>query len=326
MEDTPKSPKTPKLSEEISELVIEADSNNNEAEKSTIVEVEAEAETDVVVDNKEQQDNEEDENKQEVESVDVEDNCEKFIDPRGKEILSDLIMNSPAGQSQTVSNLCLQLFGNDFKDFIEGEEREKLIKDGFIERNEIVESGEVDNEESANESKSESKGEFEGELRAKMDNYIKELFPETGKHLINQVEKDSWEIQIIGHRTKPKAFWSGHWHSTWSINFVNDGEFSINGNVQITVHYHEEGTVQLSAQKEIKSRVNMKFESESQAADKIYWKIKDSEDTIQVALNESYQQLGDNIFKKLRRQLPVTRTKMDWAKFSNYNLSTELKQ
>lgn len=308
MEDTPKSPKTPKLSEEVSGLVIEADNISNEAEESMIVEVEVESEH-----------NEEHEEHDEIKVCDDESdqsNSESVIielDPRAKEILSEIIQNSPAGQTQIVSSLCVDLFGADFKNFAEQEEQDKLIKDGAIDSQESVYEGEADEE-------------FKEELKAKMDNYIKELFPETGKHSIKQTDKDSWKIHVIGERLKPKAFSSGHWHSSWSIQFKNEGEFSINGSVELTVHHHEEGSVQLSAKKEITSRVNMKYDSKSQAADKIYWKIKDSEDTVQVALNEAYQQLGENIFKKLRRQLPVTRTKMDWAKFANYNLSTELKK
>ena len=166
------------------------------------------------------------------------------------------------------------------------------------------------------------------ELNEKIREYVKEIFKENGSFLIHQ-SKDENEIKIhiLGQILKPKNFWSGHWHSTWNIKFESKSKsksksksneeftFSINGKIELIVHYHEEGSVQLSSSKEITSKVNFKCKTIPESVDKIYWKIRDSENEVQLALNESYQQLADNIFKKLRRQLPVTRTKMDWMKF-----------
>ena len=293
---SPKSPKTPKLSEEVSEInLIDEEEVENECENEI---------------------NENSEESIEGEAIEF---CE---DPVITKVLKELLCNSPAGQVQKVSTFCTELFPN-YSEFIGKEAQTKMEKDGYICDGQLI------TEHDGNK-QLDSEDAFEVELKGKLDNYIKELFPETGAFSVNKINENEWKVHIVGERLKPKAFWSGHWHSTWSIEFINDAhesnEFKIEGKIDLIVHYHEEGSVQLSANKEIPSRVNFKAENSSKAIEKIYFKIKDSEDAVQLALNEAYQQLSENMFKKLRRQLPVTRTKMDWGKFVNYNLSNELKK
>lgn len=86
------------------------------------------------------------------------------------------------------------------------------------------------------------------------------------------------------------------------------------GTIQIDVHYYEDGNVRLLTMKPFQASL-----SNGSAAD-IVKSITGAERKYQEELNRAFGALSEGAFKSLRRQLPITRQKIDWDKIGSYRL------
>lgn len=104
-----------------------------------------------------------------------------------------------------------------------------------------------------------------------------------------------------------KNFYGGEWLSEWKL----DSKSTLEGTVKINAHYFEDGNVQLKLNKTFSYPMELKGDPD-EGCKKILEKIRISEDQILVGLDTLYESLPTQVFKTMRKALPVTNTKMDW--------------
>lgn len=143
--------------------------------------------------------------------------------------------------------------------------------------------------------------------------YCSEHFP-NGSCGVFLVKSDIF-ICISAARFNAQNFWNGRWRSVWKIE--NNGS-KITGRLRLNVHYYEEGNVQLVTD-------TNKTVPGSSDAKAIISAIKKVEQEFEVELEQSYNTMGTNTFKALRRALPMTATKINWNSIKSYSLGKDMK-
>jgi len=119
-------------------------------------------------------------------------------------------------------------------------------------------------------------------------------------------------------------FYNGRWRSVWTATFVPGKAAQVTGNVRINVHYYEDGNVQLNTNCNKKDTLQaVKPDSFAEVFAKA---IAQHEGDIQNQLEQNYDRMNSTTFKALRRQLPITATKIQWPKITTYKIGNEVKQ
>lgn len=84
------------------------------------------------------------------------------------------------------------------------------------------------------------------------------------------------------------------------------------------VHYYEDGNVRLLTAKPISLSIS------GGSAHSIMREIAVTEKKYQEELNRGFGNLSEGAFKGLRRQLPITRQKIEWDKIAGYRLGQDI--
>lgn len=148
------------------------------------------------------------------------------------------------------------------------------------------------------------------ELQAQLDGYVQDSFIAGSAGFIAPRGSNEYDIAIVGERLNDSNYYNGKWVSQYRFSGSE-----ISGNIQVSVHYYEDGNVLLESKHQVSS---------SSTVDGLVGSIKCAEDEFQLKLLQSIQDLNQNKFKSLRRLLPISRSKIQWGKaMGNYTLGKD---
>lgn len=119
-------------------------------------------------------------------------------------------------------------------------------------------------------------------------------------------------MEGASHLTKTR---NGRWRSLYVFN---PSDNTLEGSIKVDVHYYEDGNVRLVTNKAVAASAS----SDTGAA--IAKEIASAEKKYQEELNKGFTSLSEGAFKGLRRQLPVTRQKIEWDKVASYRLGQDI--
>jgi capping protein alpha len=119
-------------------------------------------------------------------------------------------------------------------------------------------------------------------------------------------------ILTVSSKYSPSNFWNGRWRSSY---LLSPSSGTLTGVIKVDVHYYEDGNVRLLTSKDSKLSVGS-----DPSASEVVKAIAGAERKYQEELNRGFSGLSEGAFKGLRRQLPVTRQKVEWEKVGGYRV------
>lgn len=108
---------------------------------------------------------------------------------------------------------------------------------------------------------------------------------------------------------------NGRWRSLY---IFDPSSGTLEGSIKVDVHYYEDGNVRLLTNKPVSQSVP------SGTGAGIVREIATTEKKYQEEMNRSFTNLSEGAFKGLRRQLPVTRQKIEWEKVASYRVGQDI--
>lgn len=147
-----------------------------------------------------------------------------------------------------------------------------------------------------------------------------------------------FRLQFVGNKYNPANYWTGRWRSSYDVD-LEAGE--VKGQILVNVHYYEQGNVgppffwsrraPLTGRQQVQlstdySPVVTLAHGPASTPSQVLKAIAKTEEAYQTRLNAAYGDLGDKAFRSLRRALPVTKAKINWARLGVYKMKADLEK
>ncbi|VDL19645.1 unnamed protein product [Hymenolepis diminuta] len=158
-----------------------------------------------------------------------------------------------------------------------------------------------------------------------LTHYMGQNFPHGAVSVFAPCKSKTNCIVIFIESSFQKTRLSGRWRSRWTVNVpgeIKGGTCKVSGEIRIQTHMFEEGNVQLLSSKTFEFDVEAK--SPESLGQDLCKKITLCDANYQTAIGKSLDDMSTKSVKALRRQLPMSRDKMDWNKLASYQVGNEL--
>ncbi|PNS15319.1 hypothetical protein CAC42_5490 [Sphaceloma murrayae] len=152
-------------------------------------------------------------------------------------------------------------------------------------------------------------------LSKSLSQQVSEHYPAATTGVFPSSDNASIAILTVANKYSLNNFWSGRWRSEYHLN---PSSSSLTGLIKVDVHYFEDGNVRMQTEK----KVDIKLSGTSGA--EVVRQIALAEKKYQEELNRGFAELNEGVFKGLRRQLPVTRQRVEWDKVGAYRLGQDI--
>jgi len=149
--------------------------------------------------------------------------------------------------------------------------------------------------------------------------YIDEHHDKYGKYAVTKCGNE-YHISVHSNRARSDNFTSGVWQVKGMLKPDEEG-FSLDLENIVTVHYYEDGNVQMNSSTKDGFKI-AKGDVEKMATE-IVGTLNKFVVNYHSKISDYYLKMQDSTFKLLRRQLPITKSKIDWDKLQLYNLAKE---
>ncbi len=131
----------------------------------------------------------------------------------------------------------------------------------------------------------------------------------------NTEQSKVYEIIVYAERIKLKQFHAGSWFAKYTITANEEkknSEYTVSGVVLLHGHSFEDGNVHVHTNVTLPSKVIQSLSSTAMAEAIINVIQSWDEEHVLRPLKGLYHDLSSDLLKKVRRVMPVTRTKFDW--------------
>lgn len=147
--------------------------------------------------------------------------------------------------------------------------------------------------------------------------YINEHHDKYGKYAVTK-SGNEYHISVHSNRARSDNFTSGVWQVKGVLQESGDGYDLALENI-VKVHYYEDGNVQMNSA--TKDCIKIAKGDVGQMTSEVIFALNKFVVDYHSKISDYYLKMQDSTFKLLRRQLPITKSKIDWDKLQLYSLA-----